>query len=69
MKLGIETPDQVEIIDGATEGEKIILTGGYGLGDKAKISVQTAPPDSGAAKPDDKSAGKDDKNSDKKDPQ
>ncbi len=69
VKLGIETPDQVEIIDGATEGEKIILTGGYGLGDKAKISVQTAPPDSGAAKPDDKSAGKDDKNSDKKDPQ
>jgi len=71
VKLGIETPDRVEITGGASEGEKIILTGGYGLGDKAKVAVQGAPnADSDGAKPDDKGAPKDDKDTrDKKDPQ
>jgi RND family efflux transporter MFP subunit len=43
VKLGIETKDRVELADanGVKEGESIILTGGYGLEDKAK--VQTKP--------------------------
>jgi RND family efflux transporter MFP subunit len=39
--LGIETPDRVELLTGVKEGDNLILTGGYGLGDKAKVSVQS----------------------------
>jgi RND family efflux transporter MFP subunit len=61
VELGIETPDIVEILSGVKEGDKIVLTGGYGLEDKAKVKVQDAPKggpggDTGAPdkKPDDK---------------
>lgn len=37
---GIQTPDTVEILSGVKEGDKIILTGGYGLEDKSKVKVQ-----------------------------
>jgi membrane fusion protein (multidrug efflux system) len=40
VKLGIETADRDEIISGVNEGDTIILTGGYGLGDKTKIKVK-----------------------------
>ena len=40
VKLGIETPDSVELLSGVKEGDNVILTGGYGLGDKAKIKVK-----------------------------
>jgi RND family efflux transporter MFP subunit len=42
VELGIETTDRVELVDadGLKEGDNIILTGGYGLGDKAKVQVQ-----------------------------
>jgi len=42
VKLGIETADRVELAeaDGVKEGDNIILSGGYGLGDKAKVQVQ-----------------------------
>jgi membrane fusion protein, multidrug efflux system len=42
VKLGIETKDRVELADpgGVKEGDTIILTGGYGLGDTAKIQTQ-----------------------------
>lgn len=42
VKLGIETTDRAELAeaDGLKEGDSIILTGGYGLGDKAKVQVQ-----------------------------
>jgi RND family efflux transporter MFP subunit len=42
VKIGIQTPDVVEILSGVKEGDKIILTGGYGLEDKAKVKVQDA---------------------------
>ncbi len=48
VELGIETPDRVEILGGVKEGDNIILTGGYGLEDKAKVKVHEAPK-SGAA--------------------
>jgi RND family efflux transporter MFP subunit len=43
VELGIETPDRAEILGGVKEGDKIILIGGYGLEDKAKVKVQDTP--------------------------
>ena len=41
VKLGIETKDRVELADGAVkEGDSIILAGGYGLSDQAKIQTK-----------------------------
>ncbi|HET7841288.1 MAG TPA: efflux RND transporter periplasmic adaptor subunit [Terriglobia bacterium] len=40
VKLGIENADKVELLSGVKEGDTVILAGGYGLGDKAKIKVQ-----------------------------
>jgi RND family efflux transporter MFP subunit len=43
VKLGIETKDRVELADGGVkEGDRVILSGGYGLADQSKI--QTRPP-------------------------
>lgn len=41
VTLGIETKSLVELASGATEGETVILTGGYGLGDTAKVQIQS----------------------------
>ncbi len=40
VKLAIEAQDRVEVLSGVKEGETVILTGGYGLGDHAKIKVK-----------------------------
>jgi RND family efflux transporter MFP subunit len=40
VKLGLETQERVELLAGAQEGETIILTGGYGLPERAKIKVK-----------------------------
>jgi multidrug efflux pump subunit AcrA (membrane-fusion protein) len=65
VKIGIETKDQAELLPGdeggIKEGDTIILTGGYGLGDKAKIEVKA--PDS---KPDSKSDSDSDSKPDSK---
>ena len=42
VKLGIETPERAELLEGARAGETVILTGGYGLGGTAKIRVKGA---------------------------
>ena len=39
VQLGIQSKDQVEILSGVQEGEKVILAGGYGLPEKAKVHV------------------------------
>jgi membrane fusion protein (multidrug efflux system) len=41
VKLGIETKDRVELLEGAKEGDTVILTGGYGLGDKSPIQMKS----------------------------
>ncbi len=42
VKLGIETKDRVELTGGdVKEGQTIILTGGYGLPDQAKIQIKS----------------------------
>ena len=66
VKLGIETLDHAELLDGAKEGDKVILAGGYGLTDGAKVSVEAADKEGKKdAKPDDKKDDKDDKKDDK----
>ena len=40
VKLGLETNQRVEILSGLREGETIVLTGGYGLADRARVKVQ-----------------------------
>ncbi len=41
VELGIETQSGDEIVSGVKEGDTIILTGGYGLADKAKIKIKS----------------------------
>jgi membrane fusion protein (multidrug efflux system) len=41
VELGIEAKDRVELLSGVKPGETIILTGGYGLSDKAKVKVKS----------------------------
>lgn len=40
VKLGLETPTQVELLSGVKEGDTVILANGYGLGARAKIKVK-----------------------------
>ncbi|PYV07307.1 MAG: hypothetical protein DMG26_00535 [Acidobacteria bacterium] len=40
VKLGIETKSQVELLSGVQPGDTVILTGGYGLKDHAKVKVR-----------------------------
>lgn len=40
VTLGTQTNDKVQILSGLNEGDKIILTGGYGLPDKTKVRVK-----------------------------
>jgi RND family efflux transporter MFP subunit len=40
VTLGIQMKDRVEILTGVNEGDTIILTGGYGLPDKAKVHAK-----------------------------
>lgn len=40
VKLGIQTKDESEILSGVQEGDKVILSGGYGLPGKSKVRVK-----------------------------
>ena len=40
VRLGIETPDWIELLSGVNEGDAVILSGGYGLDNKAKVAVK-----------------------------
>ena len=39
VKIGIRSGDDVQILDGVKEGEQVIIQGGLGLDDKAKIQI------------------------------
>lgn len=43
IAVGVRQGDNVELTSGVQEGERVIVTGGLGLEDKAKIKVQAAP--------------------------
>jgi len=40
VKLGLQTKDSVEVLDGLKEGDIVIVNGGYGLEDKAKVKIK-----------------------------
>jgi HlyD family secretion protein len=44
VKVGIRNGDDVQIVSGLDAGEKVIVTGGYGLPDKTQIKLQDAAP-------------------------
>lgn len=43
VQLGIRNGDDVQILKGLTENDKVISSGAYGLPDKTKIKVEAAP--------------------------
>ena len=72
VQTGIRQGDRLQVISGLNGGEKVIVSGGYGLPDKTKVKIaeEASPSDSGkpsagGAKPADTAA--DDKAGDKKD--
>jgi len=42
VKLGIHHGDDVQIVEGVKEGDKIVSSGAYGLPDKTKIKIEAA---------------------------
>lgn len=40
VKVGVQTKDRAEILEGVSEGDTIVLAGGYGLPEKAKVHVK-----------------------------
>jgi len=44
VTLGIQNQDAVELLSGVQAGDTVIVTGGYGLPDKAKVRVKNAAP-------------------------
>jgi multidrug efflux pump subunit AcrA (membrane-fusion protein) len=43
VKTGIKQGDQVQILEGLAEGDRVITSGAYGLPDNTKIRVEAAP--------------------------
>ncbi len=59
VTLGIQTPDETQILSGLTPSDMVITDGGYGLDDGTKVKIGTDPnakPDTDDAKP---ASGKD----------
>ena len=40
VQLGVQTKDKAEIVSGVNEGDTVIVSGGYGLPEKAKVHVK-----------------------------
>jgi len=40
VEIGIQTRDAVEVLSGVNEGDTVVLTGGYGLPEKAKVRIR-----------------------------
>jgi HlyD family secretion protein len=51
VKLGIRNGDDVQILEGLTESDKVVTSGAYGLPDKTKIKIQAAEAPADRAKP------------------
>jgi HlyD family secretion protein len=47
VKLGIRQDDDVQVLEGVSEGDKVVATGAYGLPDNTKIKIE-APPTEGS---------------------
>jgi multidrug efflux pump subunit AcrA (membrane-fusion protein) len=44
VKLGIQTPQEAQILDGLKSGEQVITAGAYGLPDKTKVKIEASAP-------------------------
>ena len=72
VKLGIRQNDDVQIVEGLKEGQKVVAEGAYGLPDNAKVSIESPKEDEAKDEKDEKSsagkepAGKKAKDSDDK---
>ncbi len=51
VKLGIRNGNDVQVIEGLNEGDKVVSNGAYGLPDKTKIKVESAEAPAGESKP------------------
>lgn len=52
VKLGVQTPQETQIVSGLNAGEQVITQGAYGLPDKTKVKIeQPASADEGEKKP------------------
>lgn len=53
VKMGIRNGDDVQVLDGVAEGDKVVSNGAYGLPDKTKIKIETPenPAEGEGAKP------------------
>jgi multidrug efflux pump subunit AcrA (membrane-fusion protein) len=40
VQLGLEAQGRTELLSGVKAGETVILSGGYGLGNRAKVKVK-----------------------------
>jgi RND family efflux transporter MFP subunit len=62
VKTGIRQGDQVQIVEGLAEGDKIVTAGAYGLPDNTKIQVESGQESDKSERPSaGKEAGKDEK--------
>jgi HlyD family secretion protein len=43
VKIGIRQADQIQILEGLAEGDRVVASGAYGLPDNTKIRVEAAP--------------------------
>ena len=51
VKVGIRNGDDVQVVEGVKEGDKVVSTGAYGLPDKTKIKIEAAEAPAEASKP------------------
>jgi RND family efflux transporter MFP subunit len=51
VKVGIRNGDDVQIVEGVKEGDKVVSSGAYGLPDKTKIKAEAAEAPAEASKP------------------
>jgi len=51
VKLGIRNRDDVQVLEGVAEGDKVVATGAYGLPDKTKIKIEAAETPAEESKP------------------
>ena len=51
VKVGIRNGDDVQIVEGVKEGDKVVSTGAYGLPDKTKIKIEAAEAPAEPSKP------------------
>src|SRR5258708_137421 len=49
VKVGIQTPEQAQIVSGLKPGEQVVTQGAYGLPDKTKVKIEKPTPASGDA--------------------